>query len=199
MHWLYKTLVSCKVQFPLSSPHLFGVHGAMNIRSYQPFCFNRLPTCWPIPISDTSELNWQPNLSCLLSMHNTLPCFLNAFTLSFFCKKTTLKIGISRLCMLDADECLNKLGSPLGSPKIPWFIISFPSLGTPFSDSPSWPCRIDLSQQLDPQKSMHSPISTAEASAVNSSSLDSSINHLAGFCWKFNLARNGGMIYKSYS
>ena len=85
-----KTWVSSKVQFALAWS-TSGVTGAMNIRSYQPFCFTRLPTCWPIPISDTSELNWQPNLSCLLSMHNTLPCFLNAFTLSFFAKKQPYK------------------------------------------------------------------------------------------------------------
>ena len=92
----------------------------MNIHSYQPFGFNRLPTCWPIPISDTSELNWQPNLSCLLSMHNTLPCFLNAFTLSFFAKNSLIKTGISK-CMLDAYECMNKLG---GDSQVVWCLIS---------------------------------------------------------------------------
>ena len=112
--WRRCTEFSKRWSLPRCHSHSVSHLGAVNIHSYQPFCFTRPPAGDPCPHfrhhSDTSELNWLPDLSCLSSMHNRLPCFPNTLTLSLF-EKNNLKIGGSKFCMLDAYECLNNLTS----------------------------------------------------------------------------------------
>ena len=113
-----KTWVSSKVQFALAWS-TSGVTGAMNIatsRFASPGCQRVDPYPFRTPV------NWIDNQTCHACCQCTTRCHVS-WTLSLFHslqKNNLTKTGIWK-CMLDAYECMNKLG---GDSQVVWCLIS---------------------------------------------------------------------------